>query len=84
MCSNVIALVENSQVALGVIYNFVSDEFFHAIRQPKESGFCCHNRASGKCAADKKYSISPGESTTADGAPFEYLTYVDSRVRINE
>lgn len=31
-CSNLISLLENGQVTLGIIYNFVYDEFYHAIR----------------------------------------------------
>lgn len=32
MCSNLISLLEDGQITLGVIYNFAQDEFYHAIR----------------------------------------------------
>ena len=32
MCSNLVALMEDGQVSLGVVNNFVNGEFFHAIR----------------------------------------------------
>lgn len=32
LCSTLVALLEHGQIALGVIYNFTTDEFYHAIR----------------------------------------------------
>lgn len=32
VCSNLISLLENGQITVGVIYNFPNDEFYHAIR----------------------------------------------------
>lgn len=32
LCSTLVALLEHDQITLGVIYNFVTDEFYHAIR----------------------------------------------------
>lgn len=32
LCSTLVALLEQGQITLGVIYNFTTDEFYHAIR----------------------------------------------------
>lgn len=32
LCSNLVSLVEDGRVTLGVVYNFAADEFYHAIR----------------------------------------------------
>ena len=32
LCSTLVALLEHGQITLGVIYNFTTDEFYHAIR----------------------------------------------------
>lgn len=32
LCSTLVALLEHGQVTLGVVYNFATDEFYHAIR----------------------------------------------------
>ncbi|HEU0027230.1 MAG TPA: inositol monophosphatase family protein, partial [Ktedonobacterales bacterium] len=32
LCSSLVALLEHGQITLGVVYNFTTDEFYHAIR----------------------------------------------------